>query len=137
MPSPTPTVPTPSSLTGLGVKLVVVIGARPQINQAVRARGGEPRYEHGYRVTDPASMQAAVQAAGLARMEVESRLSKVRCCSAAPRAGRCRIRRLPLPLPQAAMLSKMLPLPLRTPPKSRIATAPAAAGCNGSLWLHS
>lgn len=59
------------------MRLVVVIGARMQINAAVRAGGGEPRYAHGYRVTDPASLQAAIQAAGHARMEIESRLSKV------------------------------------------------------------
>lgn len=47
---------------GLGVKLVVVIGARPQINAAMRERGVEPRYEHGYRVTDAESMQASVPA---------------------------------------------------------------------------
>ncbi|KAL4423548.1 hypothetical protein ABPG77_006571 [Micractinium sp. CCAP 211/92] len=63
-------------LHGLGVKLVVVIGARPQINAAMREQGVEPRYEHGYRVTDADSMQAAIRAAGYARMEVESRLSK-------------------------------------------------------------
>ena len=59
------------------MRLVVVIGARLQINQAMRAAGVEPTYAHGYRVTDAASMQAAIQAAGHARMEVESRLSKV------------------------------------------------------------
>lgn len=69
----------PPMHAGLGVKLVVVIGARPQINKAVRESGAEPQYAHGYRVTDPASLQAAIQAAGHARMEIESRLSKVRC----------------------------------------------------------
>ena len=69
---------------GLGVKLVIVIGARLQINQAMRATGVEPRYEHGYRVTDAASLQAAIRAAGHARMEVESRLSKVRACCISP-----------------------------------------------------
>ncbi len=39
------------------MKLVIVIGARPQINRAVRERGAEPQYAHGYRVTDPASLQ--------------------------------------------------------------------------------
>lgn len=68
--------PCPPS-AGLGVKLVIVIGARLQINKAMRESGVEPRYEHGYRVTDAAAMQAAIQAAGHARMEVESRLSKV------------------------------------------------------------
>lgn len=63
-------------LHGLGVHLVVVVGARMQINQAVRAKGSEPRYVKGYRVTDDIAMKAAVAAAGSARMMVEARLSK-------------------------------------------------------------
>lgn len=35
------------------------------------------RYKNGQRVTDAATMQAAVQAAGAARMQFEARLSKV------------------------------------------------------------
>lgn len=63
-------------LHGLGVRLVVVIGARMQINEAIRAKGSEPRYVKGYRVTDDVAMKAAVAAAGAARMVVEARLSK-------------------------------------------------------------
>ena len=63
-------------LHGLGVRLVVVIGARMQINKAIRAKGSEPRYVKGYRVTDDVAMKAAVAAAGAARMLVEARLSK-------------------------------------------------------------
>lgn len=63
-------------LHGLGVKLVIVVGARMQINQAIRARGSESQYAGGYRVTDEVAMEAAVAAAGIARMEVEARLSK-------------------------------------------------------------
>jgi hypothetical protein len=57
---------------------VLAVGARPQINRVVLEAGGEPRYEAGCRVTDAAALQAAIRAAGQARMEVESRLSKVR-----------------------------------------------------------
>ena len=63
-------------LHGLGVHLVVVVGARMQINEAVRANGSEPQYVKGYRVTDDVAMKAAVSAAGSARMLVEARLSK-------------------------------------------------------------
>lgn len=63
-------------LHGLGVRLVLVVGARTQINQALRENGKEPRYAGGCRVTDDVAMRAAIAAAGLARMEVESRLSK-------------------------------------------------------------
>ena len=51
---------------GLGVKLVIVIGARPQINRAVRERGAEPQYAHGYRVTDPASLQVTARGTAFA-----------------------------------------------------------------------
>jgi amino-acid N-acetyltransferase len=61
----------------LGVKLVVVLGAKEGIDRTVRAAGGEVRYVHGQRVTDEATMQAAVQAAGTARMQFEARLSRV------------------------------------------------------------
>lgn len=63
-------------LHGLGVKMVLVVGARMQINEAIRAKGKEPMYAGGYRVTDDVAMRAAVAAAGAARMEVEARLSK-------------------------------------------------------------
>lgn len=63
-------------LHGLGVRLVLVVGARTQINQAIRDNGKEPQYAGGCRVTDDVAMRAAIAAAGLARMEVESRLSK-------------------------------------------------------------
>jgi amino-acid N-acetyltransferase len=74
-------------LHGLGVKLVVVVGARMQINQAIAARGSESRYAGGYRVTDDTAMEAAVAAAGAARMEVEARLSKGPAVSMVRRHG--------------------------------------------------
>jgi amino-acid N-acetyltransferase len=58
------------------VRLVVVVGARSRINEAIRALNIEPEYAGGYRVTDEVAMEAAVAAAGAARMEVEARLSK-------------------------------------------------------------
>lgn len=61
----------------LGVRLVVVLGSRQGIDSTVRAAGGKVRYVDGLRVTDAATMQAAVQAAGAARMEFEAHLSKV------------------------------------------------------------
>jgi acetylglutamate kinase len=62
---------------GLGVKLVVVVGVRMQINKHVLGEGVEPRYVSGYRVTDSVTMMAAIEEAGKARMEIEARLSKV------------------------------------------------------------
>lgn len=66
-----------NTVTGLGVRLVLVLGARPNIDAMVRQSGAEPQYAAGQRVTDARTMQAAMQAAGAARMQVEGRLSKV------------------------------------------------------------
>lgn len=60
----------------LGVRLVVVLGSRQGIDNTIRAAGGQVRYVDGLRVTDVATMQAAIQAAGAARMEFEASLSK-------------------------------------------------------------
>lgn len=62
---------------------MLVLGARMQINEYVREHGAEPTYAAGFRVTDHIAMEAAISAAGKARMEVEARLSKV--CSSGPR----------------------------------------------------
>ena len=58
--------------------MVLVLGTRPNIDARVRQSGGKPCYSDGQRVTDFQTMQAAMQAAGAARMQVEARLSKVR-----------------------------------------------------------
>lgn len=63
-------------LHGLGVRLVLVVGARLKIDEAVRVAGSEPQYVRGYRVTDDVAMNAAVAAAGTARMMVEAKLSR-------------------------------------------------------------
>jgi acetylglutamate kinase len=70
---------------GLGIRLVLALGVRAQINRALRDSGVEPHYKAGKRVTDAASMQAAAAAAAAVRIEVEARLSRVR--------GRCWRRR--------------------------------------------
>lgn len=63
-------------LHGLGVKLVIVLGARQRINKVLREHGTEPKLTAGLRVTDGEALQAAIEAAGSARMEVEAKLSK-------------------------------------------------------------
>jgi amino-acid N-acetyltransferase len=66
-------------LHGMGIKLVLVLGALPQINRFVRMRGREPRFVSGYRITDELSMEAAMEAAGSSRVLFEALLSKVHC----------------------------------------------------------
>lgn len=64
-------------LPGLGVRLVVVLGAAPQIDASLAERGEAPHFIGGYRVTTPAALEAAVEAAGRGRTAVEQYLSRV------------------------------------------------------------
>ena len=62
-------------LASFGVRLVLVHGTRPQIESQIKLRGIHPRYVHGLRVTDEASMQCVKQANGQLRVEIEALLS--------------------------------------------------------------
>jgi amino-acid N-acetyltransferase len=62
-------------LAALGVKLVLVHGARPQIEERLRARDADIRYVRDMRVTDEAAMQDVKEASGRLRMEIEALLS--------------------------------------------------------------
>jgi amino-acid N-acetyltransferase len=57
------------------VRLVLVHGARPQIEAQLAAHGLEPRFVRGLRVTDEAAMQCVKQANGRLRVEIEALLS--------------------------------------------------------------
>ncbi|HSS65151.1 MAG TPA: amino-acid N-acetyltransferase [Gammaproteobacteria bacterium] len=62
-------------LNSLGVRLVIVHGARPQIAQRLSASGLAPAYASGMRVTDARALEVAKEVVGALRLEVESRLS--------------------------------------------------------------
>jgi amino-acid N-acetyltransferase len=62
-------------LASLGVRLILVHGARPQIEAQLKAHGIRPRYLQGLRVTDEASMRCVKQANGQLRVEIEALLS--------------------------------------------------------------
>lgn len=62
-------------LRGLGIKLVLVHGARPQIEARLRRAGVEMRYAGGLRVTDAAALEAVKEAVGCVRVEIEALLS--------------------------------------------------------------
>ncbi len=62
-------------LHGLGVRLVLVHGARPQIAARLRERGGEMRYVNGLRITDDTALACVKEAAGVVRVEIEALLS--------------------------------------------------------------
>ena len=61
----------------LGCQLVVVLGAKTQIDNYMNMRGLEPKNVKGYRITDEDEMLEAMEEAGTSRMLVEAHLSKV------------------------------------------------------------
>lgn len=68
-------------LHSLGVHLVLVHGARPQIERELALRGLEPAYNGDLRVTTAAAMEAVKAAVGVLRMDLEARLSASRAVS--------------------------------------------------------
>lgn len=62
-------------LHGLGVRLVLVHGARPQIEARLAESGGKIAYVDGRRVTDDDALDCVKAAVGAVRVEVEGRLS--------------------------------------------------------------
>ncbi len=74
-------------LHGLGIKLVLVHGARPQIEQRLNAQNAQMQYINGLRVTDDAALACVKEAAGMVRVEIEALLSMGLANS--PMAGVC------------------------------------------------
>jgi len=64
-----------NTLVSLGVRLVLVHGARPQINARLQEAGLPCRFERGVRITERESLDVVLQAIGLVRFEIESALS--------------------------------------------------------------
>lgn len=62
-------------LASLGVRLVLVHGARPQIEQHLSRNQIEDHYHHGIRLTDAPTMQCVKEAVGRVRFEIEALLS--------------------------------------------------------------
>src|SRR5712672_4383906 len=59
-----------SLLSALGIRLVLVHGARPQIEAELKEKGARSRYVQGLRVTDEAALMAVKQAVGVLRVEI-------------------------------------------------------------------
>lgn len=62
-------------LASLEVRLVLVHGARPQIEQRLKRDHLTPKFHNGLRITDDAAMEAVKEANGAVRVEIESLLS--------------------------------------------------------------
>jgi amino-acid N-acetyltransferase len=63
-------------IQSMGVKIVLVHGFRPQVNEQLKAKGHEAKYSHGMRITDSVALDCAQEAAGQLRYEIEAAFSQ-------------------------------------------------------------
>ena len=63
-------------IKAMGVKIVLVHGFRPQVNEQLQAKGHEAKYAHGIRITDSVALDCAQEAAGQLRFEIEAAFSQ-------------------------------------------------------------
>ncbi|MBP0047184.1 amino-acid N-acetyltransferase [Marinobacterium sp. AK62] len=62
-------------LNSLGVRLVLVHGARPQAERRLEARGLSTRLHHDLRITSTEILECVIEAVGCLRTDIEARLS--------------------------------------------------------------
>jgi amino-acid N-acetyltransferase len=65
-----------SLLAALGVRLVLVHGARPQIDEELREKGLQTTYHGIHRITDAAALDCVIDAVGSVYLEIEGLLSQ-------------------------------------------------------------
>ncbi|WP_081630699.1 amino-acid N-acetyltransferase [Thioalkalivibrio sp. ALE16] len=65
-----------AKLNALGIRVVLVYGARPQIEARMGERGLTPAYANGLRVTDAPALEAVLDAVGRLRLQIEGLLSR-------------------------------------------------------------
>ncbi|MCL2919970.1 amino-acid N-acetyltransferase [Shewanella litorisediminis] len=62
-------------LHSLGIRIVLVYGARPQIDAALEQHGIAPAYHNGVRITDEDTLKVIKQVAGALQFDITARLS--------------------------------------------------------------
>jgi amino-acid N-acetyltransferase len=65
-----------SLLHAMGMRLVLVYGSRPQIEEQMTLRGAQSRYHDGLRITDAVALECAKEAAGETRLDIEAAFSQ-------------------------------------------------------------
>ncbi len=65
-----------SLLHALGIRIVVVHGSRPQVEEQLALRHVETRFHNGLRITDTAALECAKEAAGELRLDIEAAFSQ-------------------------------------------------------------
>jgi len=63
-------------IQSMGVRIVLVHGFRPQVNEQLRAKGHPARTHLGMRITDEVALDCAQEAAGQLRYEIEAAFSQ-------------------------------------------------------------
>ena len=63
-------------IQSMGVKVVLVHGFRPKVNEQLMAKGHAAKYSHGIRITDEIALDCAQEAAGQLRYEIEAAFSQ-------------------------------------------------------------
>jgi amino-acid N-acetyltransferase len=63
-------------LHAMGLKLVLVHGFRPQVTEQLALKGQVSKYHRGVRITDAVALDAAQEAAGQLRFEIEAAFSQ-------------------------------------------------------------
>ncbi|NYT81973.1 amino-acid N-acetyltransferase [Alcaligenaceae bacterium] len=65
-----------SLLSALGVKLVLVHGSRPQVNEQLKLKGFQTQFGRGTEPTSPEALECAKEAAGEIRLDIEAAFSQ-------------------------------------------------------------
>ncbi len=65
-----------SLLHALGIKVVLVHGSRPQVEEQLALRKVGSRFHHGLRITDEVALECAKEAAGELRLDIEAAFSQ-------------------------------------------------------------
>lgn len=65
-----------SLLHALGIKVVLVHGSRPQVQEQLALRNVETHFHNGLRITDAAALECAKEAAGELRLDIEAAFSQ-------------------------------------------------------------
>jgi amino-acid N-acetyltransferase len=65
-----------SLLHAMGIRIVLVHGSRPQVQAQLALKGIEARFVGNVRITDPAALECAKEAAGEIRLDIEAAFSQ-------------------------------------------------------------
>ncbi|GLR26410.1 MULTISPECIES: amino-acid N-acetyltransferase [Limnobacter] len=65
-----------SLLHAMGMRIVLVCGSRPQVEEQLALRNIQPQFHKGWRVTDKAALECAMEASGELRLDIEAAFSQ-------------------------------------------------------------